>query len=183
MLAVLIRVVASVISISFFRTSRSLGAARAILPSLCFSFLVTRPLRSSRAAFTGSKSTSTKPFVQFNKLNTANQGDQRLTSISRNFRDPLLLLLFVLPIPAPPINPLLLLLVPFTPIAHFVLDALRGGKPLPFRLGFWFRQGFCARKQRRGWGQFCERPVGGCYGWEGEEGGEEGLDAVSGSGL
>lgn len=59
-LAVLVRVVASVLSISPFRTSRGPAArcARATFCSRCFSFLAIFALRSSRATFLGSWSTS-----------------------------------------------------------------------------------------------------------------------------
>lgn len=65
MLAVLNRVVASVRESSPFRCSRSgtgpaadVPCERARFAECCFSFLVTRALRSSRAFFEGSKSTS-----------------------------------------------------------------------------------------------------------------------------
>lgn len=62
----------------------------------------------------------------------------KITCIGFDFVKPLTLLLSVLPLPAPSVNPFLFLLVPYLLILLLLLNTLRYGEFLPFCRQFWF---------------------------------------------
>lgn len=62
-------------------------------------------------------------------------------------------------------------------------DALGRCEFLPLGLGFRFGEGFLARKEVVLWRELGKGAFVGGGGWEGEEFGEEDLDAVAGEGL
>lgn len=62
------------------------------------------------------------------------------TSIERHLRNPLIFKLLILPILAPPVNPLLPFLVPLFLVPSLFLDTLRCSKLLPFSGWFGLRQ-------------------------------------------
>lgn len=147
MLAVLTLELASVLSISFLRSILDSAevevevdavarCARSAFACLCFSFLVTLAFRSSRAALRGSKSTS----VAGEWMDRNQSGVQ--TSIRRDFCNPLLFFLLILSVFAPSVNPVLLFLVPDSPVTTFLLNALCSSKLFPLGRGFWFRKMF-----------------------------------------
>lgn len=161
MLAVAVRVVASVRSMSCLRSSRSVllaPCARARFPSFCLSFLATRALRASRASFDGSKSAAVYHNIRctisqcYDPTQDTTTVDakkktwrrKRRTSISRDLNSPLRLKLLILSFPSPPINPLLLLLVPLLPVppALIIPNPLRTRELFPFGGWFRFREGF-----------------------------------------
>lgn len=101
------------------------------------------------------------------------------TGICLDLMYPLYLLVLVLPIPSPPIDPFLFLLVPHLSLAAFFLDTFGCGETFPFGGCFGFGEGFGAGEGGCGWGELGEGAVGGGVDGEGVEGGDEGLDAVT----
>lgn len=174
MLAVLVRVTASVLSICFFLSTVELVlvlgplacAARARFCWCCFSFLATRALRSSRAILAGSWSMSVR-FVkgqlrmrawrktciektgEGQSAGAGTKPDGVLTGIGRNLCKPLHFLVLVRTLPSPTVNPLLFLLVPDLLVPPRFLDTLCFGELLPFGWRLRFRQRLLARKLGR----------------------------------
>lgn len=65
-------------------------------------------------------------------------GEVGRTGIRGDLGDPLHLLILVRALPAPTVDPLLFLLVPYLPVPPLLLDALCLGELLPFGRGFGF---------------------------------------------